>query len=231
LLVAPICQGIGTGNSPFAIAASAGALWLGGAAVMIAVFAPVRGPWMLPVGAGAAVACGIALLLGAPSLWLYPFRASPDLRFQTTPVLGVPRLAGLTTDASTATFLRDTYSFMKANGLTGRTGFSSFDGTGLAYALELAHPPAGLYTEELMPRVLERRLLDACEHGFIGPSALPVVLAADDKVPAVTANVLHRCGIDFPASYSRKSFPVSTYLKEFGMKSMTIWYPNPNSSK
>lgn len=224
LLAAPTLQGIGTGNSPFAIAASAGALWVSGLLVLLFWLMPSRGPGAFAGLGMAGLVVGGAWLLGAPALWLTPFRLSGDLRDQTTAIRGVPRLAGVKTDPRTAAFLREAYDVLEKRHLLGSPGFSSFAGVGMAYALELGHPPAGMYVDEPLAAVLKGRVADACRIGAIGPDKLPVVLSDYTRFSATTS-ALTACGIDFPGSYDRVKLASPPFLKDFGIADISVWTP------
>ena len=224
LLAAPVLQGIGTGNSPFLIAASAGALWVGGLLSVVLWFMPLRGVGAIgAIGTSAVLTAGV-WLLGAPALWLTPFRLTGDLRDQTAAVHGVPRLAGLRTDAATAAFIEQAHAVVAAKHLQGQPGFSSFAGVGLAYALELRHPPAGIYIDEPLGEVLKARVADACRLGAIGPAKRPVVLSDGSHFEA-TAGALQLCGIDFPGDYDRVDLVPPPFLKSFGFDTIAVWTP------
>ena len=224
LLTAPVLQGIGSGNSPFLIATSAGGLWVAGLLTMVLWFIPLRGIGAIgAIGALATVTAGV-WLLGAPALWLTPFRLSGDLRDQTVAVRGVPRLAGLRTDPATAVFIEQAHAVVAAKHLQGQPGFSSFAGVGLAYALELRHPPAGMYIDEPLGEVLKARIADACRLGAIGPTKRPVVLSDGSRYDT-TAGALQRCGIDFPGDYDHADLVPPPFLKDFGYDTIAVWTP------
>lgn len=226
LLAAPTLQAIGTGNTPFVIAASAGALWMSGFLVILFWLAPSRGPASLASIGLAGLVGAATWLLGAPALWLTPFRLAGDLRNQTTLVQGVPRLAGVHTDPATAAFLTKARAVMGERNMLGQPGFSSFAGVGMAYALELGHPPAGIYIDEPLAGVLKGRVADACRIGAISPDEPPVVLTDASRF-STTARALEECGIDFPDGYERVTLASPPFLADFGIARISLWTPSP----
>ena len=226
LVAAPTLQAIGTGNTPFAIAASAGAMWTAALYVVLYWKGGVEGPRALAGLALATLVGAGSWLLGAPALWLTPFRLSGDLRDQTAVVRGVPRLAGVRTDSPTAEFLSKAHAELAARKVLGEPGFSSFAGVGLAYALELDHPPAGIYIDEPLAAVLKGRLADACAAGAIGPERRPVVLTDASRYGA-TAGALGDCGIDFPDGYEQVTLASPPFLDRFGIRRISLWTPMP----
>lgn len=226
LLAAPTLQAIGTGNTPFVIAASAGALWMSGFLVVLFWLAPLRGPASLASIGLAGLVGGATWLLGAPALWLTPFRLAGDLRDQTTLVRGVPRLSGVHTDPATAAFMTDAHRVLADRRVLGRPGFSSFAGVGLAYALELGHPPAGIYIDEPLAGVLSGRIADACRIGAISPDEPPVVLTDASRF-STTTRALEECGIDFPDGYERVTLASPPFLADFGIARISLWTPKP----
>lgn len=226
VIAAPTLQGIGSGNSPFMIAAAAGALWVAGILALLLWLVPRRGVLSLAGLFGAGLVTLGSFAIGAPALWLRPFRVAGDLRDQTAVVQGVPRLSGVRLDPATADFISDAFRALDRRGLVGRPGFSSFAGVGLSYALELKHPPAGMYVDEALPKVLRARIAEACEIGVITPDQPPLILTETKRYSA-TQDGLSSCGIDFPSAFEELRFPAPPYLVSAGMASVSIWIPKP----
>ena len=224
VIAAPTLQGLGSGNSPFVIAAAAGALWVAGVLAAIVWLVPRRGVLSLAGLLGAGLVSLGSFAIGAPALWLRPFRVAGDLRDQTAVVRGVPRLAGVHLDPATAAFISNVYRELDRRGLIGRPGFSSFAGVGLSYALELKHPPAGMYVDEALPKVLRSRIAEACELGIIGPDQPPLIITETGRYPA-TEDGLRACGVGFPVRFEELRFPAPPYLVSAGMVSVSIWIP------
>ena len=223
---APILQAIGTGNPMFRIAFCAGAAWAA-ATGALALVVMERGGRMfyLPSIAAIATMAIVGLAAGLQGLRTDSFRVGP-LSGETVSLAGVPQLKGMRLDQTAADLVRDTREVLRKEGVLGRPGFSTFNGTGLTYAVGMPEPLGGLFVEEPLPAVLVSRIQQACDVGVINPKAPPVILSLGDKQPAAATTALQKCGIDFPGAYRSirvKATPGSyTYVRAEGL---TVWVP------
>lgn len=226
----PMLQAIGTGNPPFRIAFCAGAAW-GAAAAMLGQIAIWRGGPAMVMPATMAVVCvaGVGVVAGVDGLRTDSFRVGP-LAAQTVAVPSAPALDGLRVDPSTASLVAQVRGLLDARGLLEYPAFSSANGTGLTFAVGLRHPPAGLFIEEPLPGIVRSRIREACRIDAIGPEEPPVVISIGDEVPAVTAEELRLCGIDFPSSYEPvRVMPEPAAYSSFRRDGVTVWIPRARS--
>jgi hypothetical protein len=226
MLALPFGQALGTGNPPFTIAACAGAAWTAGIVAFLLVGIG-RGGRDLAVPALVVVAAlGLAPLnMGARGLWQNPFRVTGGMDAQTVSAPQLPALDDLKVDRETALVLTEISLILERNNLVGRPGITTFNGTGLAFALGLRHPPSGIFMEEALPDVLKVRIEEACEQGALSPATLPVVLSAGGP-PTATGSALRACGIDFPNAYRAEEVTAKGTLATGAVpQDIVVWVP------
>ena len=226
VLALPLAQALGTGNPPLTIAACAGAASTAAIVVLLLIGVEMGGraaalPAMVLVGA-----LGLApLSLGVRGLWQQPFRITGGMEAQTATTPSLPSMKGVKVDPVTADVLTKLASVISDNNLVGRPGITTFNGTGVAFALGLRHPPSGVFVEEALPDVLRLRLEEACDAGVLSPKTLPIVLTAG-KFPTATKDALTSCGIDFPNSYSSEDVVATGELAKGTLPTtITVWLP------
>jgi hypothetical protein len=226
LCLAPLLQAFGTGNPMFRIAFAAGAAWSCAVAALM-VIAVARGgrPAFLPAASGVCVVSIVGLAAGVQALRLDSFRVG-NLSQQTVAMPDNSRLAGMQLDPSSADLITQARNLLRREGFLGKPGFSSANGTGLTYALDMPAPLAGLFVEEPLPNVLHARVAEACRIGAINQQEPPVVVSLGGDTPQATTEALRACGISFPTGY--KPFPiipVNGGYNSFRDEGITIWLP------
>ena len=223
---APLLQAIGTGNPMFRIAFCAGAAWATAVAAMMLVVVERGGrAFYLPATCALGTMSIVGLVAGLQGLRTDSFRVGP-LSQETVALPGVPEMKGMRLDQTAADLIRDTREVLRKEGALGAPGFSTFNGTGLTYALGMPEPLGGLFVEEPLPNVLRSRIQQACKIGAITTKTPPVVLSLGSTQPPVATEELQKCGIDFPKSY--KSVRVTATPGNYMFvrnEGLTVWVP------
>ena len=190
----------GTDNSILAVAHVSGSVAFAFVAVAL-IYAATCDRRSVVAALPLVVMCTVlAISAVVGGLWRQPYRLQGTLSEQSTPIRGVPLLNGLSVDPGTAQLLSRLSTLSRHEDLAGLSGFSSFATPGLAIALGLKQPLAGLWVRApgyvgYQP-LYDDRLRLACKNGLISRTRSPVVIALGEEPTPAIGPLLEACGVE-----------------------------------
>ena len=227
LVLLPLAQAVGTGNSFTRVAMLASAPWV--AVLVLCVVAGERHPVSARIlGSGAVLVALVSVSVAAHSgQYDYPYRLATPRAGQTTLVDGVAPLRGIRVDPRQAQFfgeLRELYD--RGDPLPGQRLFSMWSVPGLTFVLDAVQPGDGWLAASSPERVADSITVACATDPRLRSGELPFVLVSEPAVPAIVEDALGRCGAPFPDCYEVVGSVQMPPGPHAGVP-ITLWVPTP----